>query len=176
MEEQVYFYIPKEDELSYRQEIMSQKDTMAYNKGYNVAEKGYHKDTGCIDFPKDSWNTWYASHVDNKPKSFYAYIARKYDNEFIGEVNLHWNAENDWYELGILIESKYRNKGYSKEALRKLIDVAFNKYNALSVHNTFEDSRDAAIKIHTEVGFHVISKIDGFIEMLMTKGEYARLK
>ncbi|MEG0180824.1 MAG: hypothetical protein RR657_02950 [Peptostreptococcaceae bacterium] len=35
MEEREYFYIPKIEKLTYRQAIMSQADTMDYNKGYD---------------------------------------------------------------------------------------------------------------------------------------------
>lgn len=51
MKERLYFYIPAIEELTYCQKIMSQPDTMDYNKGYDVSFEGYHKDTGCIDFP-----------------------------------------------------------------------------------------------------------------------------
>lgn len=56
---------------------MGQFDTMDYNKGYDVSFEGYHKDTGCIDFPKSKWTDWHSYMVNNKPKCFYAYITRK---------------------------------------------------------------------------------------------------
>jgi len=43
-------YIPKLEDYYYEQKLLSDKDTMNYNAGYNVSYKGYHYDTGCIDF------------------------------------------------------------------------------------------------------------------------------
>lgn len=171
MEYRLYFHIPKVEELTYRQKIMSQPDTMSYNKGYDVSYQGYHKDTGCIDFPEKKWMDWYSSKV-NKPKNFYAYIAKKDDNSFIGEVNLYLNENKKWFDMGIVIESKYRGMGYSIEALQKLMQVAFNDYNALAVHNDFEITRKAAIAIHKAVGFNIINEVDGIVELLITREDY----
>ena len=168
MEDKSCFYVPKIEELVYRQKIMSDPDTMNYNKGYDIFFHGYHKDTGCIDFPRDKWSRWYSCMVNNKPNSFYAYITRKEDNEFIGEVNIHWNNDKKWYEIGIVIEGKYRGMGYSVEALRKLINIAFEEYDATAVHNSFEITRQAAIAIHKKVGFKIINEVNGIIDLLIS--------
>jgi RimJ/RimL family protein N-acetyltransferase len=110
--------------------------------------------------------------VNNKPKCFYAYITRKKDNTFIGEVNIHWNYDKKWYEMGIVLESKYRGSGYSVEALKKLIQVAFEEYNAPAVHNDFEITREAAIAIHKAVGFNIINEVNGIAELLVSKHDY----
>lgn len=172
MDSKVYFYIPKIEELTYREKIMSQSDTMSYNKGYDISFDGYHKNTGCIDFPKSKWKNWYSYMVNNKPQCFYAYITRKEDNTFIGEVNLHWNPEKNWYDMGIVMEAKYRGKGYSIEALNKLIEVAFDEYNAQSVHNSFENTRQAAITIHQKVGFNIVNENNGIVALLITREDY----
>ena len=36
------------DEYSFRQKLLSDQETMAYNRGY-APFSGYHPDTGCID-------------------------------------------------------------------------------------------------------------------------------
>lgn len=172
MEERVYFHIPEFEELTYRQKIMSQPDTMSYNKGYNVSYEGYHKDTGCIDFPRNKWMDWYSDKVNKKPKYFYAYIVKKDDNSFMGEVNLYLDDNNKWYNMGIVLESKYRGLGYSLEALKKLMQVAFNDYNALAVHNNFELTRQSAISIHKAVGFNIINEVDGIVDLLITREDY----
>lgn len=172
MEDRVYFYIPKFEELTYRQEIMSQPGTMSYNKGYGVSYEGYHKDTGCIDFPKNKWMNWYSNKVNNKPECFYAYIVKKDDNSFIGEVNLYLNDNKKWYDMGIVLESKHRGMGYSLEALQKLMQVAFNDYDALAVHNDFETTRQSAISIHKSVGFSIVNEVNGIAELLITRDDY----
>jgi len=48
---------PKLEELSFREECMSDQKTMSYNAGYAVQFQGYHYDNGCIDFPKKEMGT-----------------------------------------------------------------------------------------------------------------------
>jgi diamine N-acetyltransferase len=77
-------YVPTIEELDYRQKIMSDPETMSYNKGYDLDFDGYHKDTGCIDFPESEWLDWYEYFVGCEPERFYAYIKRKEDGAFMG--------------------------------------------------------------------------------------------
>lgn len=149
-----------------------QPETMSYNKGYDTSISAYHKDTGCIEFSRDRWGKWYEFWIDNKPSTYYAYIINTIYNQFIGEVNLHYNLEQDWYDMGIIIESKYRGKGFGKQALILLLDIAFNQYNAKAVHNDFEIMRDNAYKLHLSVGFKVINSKNGMIDLLITKNDF----
>lgn len=64
---------PTVDELWFREKCMSDPNTMAYNAGYDVGFEGYHKDTGCIDFPQDKWQEWANTKLNNSD-FFYAYI------------------------------------------------------------------------------------------------------
>ena len=58
---------------------------------------------------------------------------------------------------GIVIESKYRNKGYSKPALKLLCKEAFeNGIDAL--YDTFEKDRDNTVKTFESVGFKIIEE------------------
>ena len=50
---QIKLYIPKIEELWYRQRMMEDPKTMEYNKGYFLDSKNYNNDTGCILFPKE---------------------------------------------------------------------------------------------------------------------------
>lgn len=165
-------HIPKYEELSYRENLLSQKETMSYNASYNLDNRYYHKDTGCLDFPKKEWESWYKRWVNNLPNNYYAYIVK--NNKFIGEVNLYYNIEKDWYEMGIVIENNYRGNDYSKKALKLLLNIAFEKYNAKAVHNMFEVDRIAALKLHKDLGFIIISEYDDLIELLLSKEEYFR--
>lgn len=167
----IKLYIPKLEELEYRQAILMQSETMIYNKVYDSNISTYHKDTGCIEFPRSRWEKWYKFWIDNKPSTYYAYIFNTTDNQFIGEVNLHYNSERDWYDMGIIIESKYRGKGFGKQALILLLDIAFKEYNAKAVHNDFENTRDTAYKLHLSVGFKVVNSENGMIDLLIKKND-----
>lgn len=97
---------------------------------------------------------------------------RNKDNAFIGEVNIHLNYENNWYDMGIIIEAKYRGKGYAVEALKQ----AFEVLDARAVHNNFESVRDAAIKTHLSAGFMKHKEEDGIVELTITKEQYDLIK
>ena len=88
-------HVPTIEELDYRQKIMSDPETMSYNKGYDLGFDGYHSDTGCINFPESEWQDWYEYFVGYEPERFYAYIKRKADGAFIGEVNVHQRGDED---------------------------------------------------------------------------------
>ena len=47
--------IPKLEELWFRRKMMTDPTTMSYNVNWDVSYDGYHKDTGCIDFPQSQW-------------------------------------------------------------------------------------------------------------------------
>lgn len=71
----------------------------------------------------------------------------------LGEVNLHLNPNSDWYDMGIVIEEKYRGKDYATEALKLLLKEAFEVLGAKAVHNDFESVRSADVKTHLSAGF-----------------------
>ena len=45
-------HVPALSELGYRQRLLADPATMAYNRGYDLSFEGYHPQTGCIDFPE----------------------------------------------------------------------------------------------------------------------------
>jgi len=172
----IILYVPSLDELVYRQTILMQPETMEYNKGFELNFQGYDKTTGCIEFPQNQWAKWYSYWINNKPNSYYAYIMRDSDKQFIGEVNLHYNSSNDWYDMGIIIEGKYRGHGYSKQALNLVLELAFEKYSAKAVHNSFENSRYIAYKLHKDVGFKISRNINNQVDLIITKSEFENAK
>lgn len=176
MKESLYLHIPAYEELWYRQKIMQDPDTMSYNKGYDLNFNDYDKETGCIDFPKKKWADWYTHFIGQEPHRFYAYIVRESDGEFIGEVNVHRNVDAGWYEMGIVLEAKYRGKGYAVAALRLLLQYAFEKIGVEAVHNEFEEERSAALQTHLSAGFTRYRQENRIIELLITREQYFRQK
>ena len=172
MAKKLYLHVPSIDELWYRQQLLNDPDTMSYNRNYDLDIEGYHKDTGCLDFPKEDWQAWYQYFVCGEPMRFYAYIVRSEDEAFIGEVNLHKVQSHDWYEMGIVLEHKHRGNGYAEEALNLLLKHAFENLNADAVHNEFEDTRYAAVKTHLFAGFTQHRDKNGFSRFTITKEQY----
>ncbi|MDD4492956.1 MAG: GNAT family N-acetyltransferase [Eubacteriales bacterium] len=168
----IYLHVPKLDELWYRQKLLSDAETMSYNKGCNLGFDGYDNNTGCIDFFENKWQSWFDYFIGNEPERYYAYIVRKEDNAFIGEVNLHKSENADWYDMGIVLEARYRGKGYAVEALKLLLNYAFHSLGAKAVHNDFEETRIAAVKTHLSAGFTEYAKHDGIIELVITREKY----
>lgn len=173
MKEKLFLHVPALEELWYRERLMSDPDTMSYNKGYDLPFEGYDRETGCIAFPRETWADWYAYFVGREPLRYYAYIARERDGAFLGEVNLHKSAGHAWHDMGIVLEARYRGQGYSVEALRLLLRQAFEVMQLSAVHNDFETSRSAGVRAHLAVGFSVLQEADGMLEVLITREQYA---
>lgn len=169
--EKIDLYIPKLNELWFRQEMLSDPSTMSYNANYDEFE-GYNKDTGCIDFPKTKWADWYGFWVDNEPKRFYAYIRRTADGVFVGEINFHFTPEEDRWDMGIVIYAPYRGNGYAVPALRLMLEHAFKDCGVTKLHNYFETTRYAAVKAHLAVGFRDAGVVNGIRHFIITREEY----
>jgi RimJ/RimL family protein N-acetyltransferase len=145
----IKLYIPKIDDYWYEEKIQSDPKTMKYNAGYDVNYYGYHYDTGCIDFPKEKWQEMYEKRQDKN--RYFAYL--KNEETFVGYVN--YQLVDNRYECGIVIEDKYRGKGYAKEALQLLINVA-KKNNIKELYDNFEIYRDHALGLFLSVGFEIV--------------------
>lgn len=129
---------------------------MDYNAGYDVSYYGYHYDTECIDFSKEKWVETF-----NKRKNeniYFAYIQDPNIDEFVGYVNYQYNENDDRYECGILIDSKHRGMGYSKDALKLLCDEA-RKNEIKELYDNFEVDRGNTLNIFKQVGFEVVQEI-----------------
>ena len=57
----------------------------------------------------------------------------------------------------IVIESKYRGKGYSKIALELLCEAA-RKNGIRELYDNFEINRDNTLNVFEQVGFEVVEK------------------
>ncbi len=163
----ITLHVPEYNELRYRQRLLADPDTMSYNKGYG-------SENGCIDFPEEKWQSWYSLWTAETSERFYAYIVL--DGEFIGEVNLYKNRDKNLYgccyEMGIVIENRYRGKGYATKALDLLLETAFEELGAARVHNEFESFRTAALRLHLNAGFSVDAEEGGIVRLSLTAARY----
>ena len=166
----LHLSIPTFEELNYRKKLLSNSETMSYNKGFDEFE-GYDKETGCIDFKENAWSSWFSRWVNNAPDYFYAYVIKSDEDIPIGEVALRYVDEKNGYCVNIIIEAKYRGNGYSEEALRLLVDIAFNELNAEKIFDDFPKTRVSAEKVFIKIGFKRIS--EDIVEL--TKGNYFTL-
>lgn len=153
-------HVPKFAELNYRQVLLSQSDTMAYNRGYRLPFSEYHPDSGCIDFPRKQWQDWYDVWIGREPERFYAYLQE--GDRFVGEVNLHADTadpEQGSYQMGIVVEAAFRGRGFGAAGLELLVAKA-RELGGRKLRNSFEESREAAMRLHLSAGFRK-SGMDG---------------
>lgn len=162
--------IPNFKELDYRRKLLADSETMSYNKGHSEFD-GYDKETGCIDFNENSWNDWFCRWINNIPDRYYAYIIKVDENIPIGEVALRYVDEKKAYCVNIIVEAKYRGNGFGEQALKLLIDIAFNELGADKIFDDFPKSRVSAENMFKKVGFKRIS--DDIVEL--TKEDYLNL-
>ncbi len=79
-------HIPSLEELSYREKLLSQPETMAYNRGYDLPFEGYDRTTGCVAFHgKNGRNGTAGGSAQNR--ALYAYLRCEEDGVFVGDVN-----------------------------------------------------------------------------------------
>ena len=139
--EQLELYVPKLEDLWFYQKMMSDPETMSYNANWDVNYDGYHRDTGCVDYPDAVLPAWYENMVGQEPERFYAYIKRSADGAWIGDVNFHYNPAKDWWDMGIVLYAPYRGKGYAVPALKLMLEHAFRDCGISRIHNDFEVAR-----------------------------------
>ena len=88
---------PEIGQLEYRQRLIADSDTMAYNAKWG----------GTIDFPPEKWGKWHERCLnDANGKQFYRYIYSEEENCFVGEASYRYD------------------EGYGREGLRLLMDAA----------------------------------------------------
>ncbi|MFD1021109.1 GNAT family N-acetyltransferase [Thalassobacillus hwangdonensis] len=77
------------------------------------------------------------------------------NDKLIGYVELDgilWSQRNGWVSIAIGNEA-YRSQGYGTEAMRLLIDFAFNECNLHRVHLTVFDYNEPAKRLYEKLGF-----------------------
>lgn len=75
-------------------------------------------------------------------------------NELIGDVGVHFNAENNFQvELGITLSKAHQEKGYATEALQKVITYIFNHLNKNRIIATIDPRNESSIRLFERLGF-----------------------
>ena len=160
-------YIPHLEDGWFYAKMMTDPETMAYNAPWFPPD-------GCIPAPETEWLKIQSSWIGKEPDRFYAFLQRRGDGVFVGDVNYHYNSAYAWYDMGIVIYAPERGKGYGKQGLRLLLDRAFKVDGISMLHNDFETTRDAAYHIHKAVGFREKDTVDGIVQLEITQEEYLR--
>ena len=143
--------VPNKEELKYRKSWMNNPKTMSYNAGLDLNLDGYDKKTGTISKSDDELLEWYDKWIGHEPDGYYAYIYVQDIKEPIGEV--YYYPDGDVHSMGIVIDYKFRGKGYSYDALIELEKIAFEKNNISELSDMVPLDRVGAIKVFKKAGF-----------------------
>ena len=169
--------IPGLKDMEYRRALLSQPDTMAYNRGRDLGgAEGYHPDTGCIDFPRDNWRWWRQVWLLNEPDFFSALLWDEESERFVGEVSYFYDGEARAHVAGILIEAGHRGRGLCAEGLRLLCERAFAREEVAVLRCDIPVDNLPAIRGYARAGFHAFGVMDGAQAMLFTREDHERTR
>lgn len=138
----IKLYVPKYQDLWFRQMFMEDEETMSYNHAWG----------GIILFPEHSWKEWYDYwFLNTEGKRFYRYVVNEVNNEFLGEVAYHFDTKREITIADVIIYAKYRGNGYGAKALELLCEAA--KEN--DVHVLYDNIAidNSAISLFLKAGF-----------------------
>lgn len=109
------FHRPSPQELRFRQALLADPATMAYNRDWG----------GTIPFPPERWAAWYARWVEVGPaERFYRYILDPASGQFVGEAAWHREDDAGLYIADVIVTAPYRRRGYGGQALALLCGAA----------------------------------------------------
>ncbi|MBE6726556.1 MAG: GNAT family N-acetyltransferase [Ruminococcaceae bacterium] len=160
-------YVPRMEDGWFYVKMMTDPETMAYNAPWFPPD-------GCIPEPESEWLNLQKLWIGKQPERFYAFLRRKRDGAFVGDVNYHRNPAFGRWEMGIVIYAPERGKGYGKGGLRLLLDRAFRVDGIPVLHNDFEPTRGAAVRIHKAAGFRETGMAGGCIQLEVSREDYLR--
>ena len=166
--------VPGLRDMAYRQRLLAQPETMAYNAGRDIDADGYDPVTGCIDFPPENWRWWRQLWLMNEPDFFSALLWDAEAARFVGEACWFYDADAEAHVAGILIEAEHRGKGYCAEGLRLLIAHAFRREGIDALRCELSSDNVAACRGYLRAGFHEYGGEAGRRVMICTREDFER--
>lgn len=137
---------PELRELSFRQRMLSDEQTMSYNARWG----------GAIGFPEERWESWYHKWIDSgDPRYFYRYLYSGKLHAYVGEVAYHFEPETARYLCDVIIYHPYRRKGFGSRGLSLLCDAA--RENGVEILYDDIASDNPSISVLLKAGFSEVS-------------------
>lgn len=113
--ERIVLYKPELDELGFRQSLLGDAETMAYNHAYG----------GTIPFLRERWADWYSRWVeDGTGERFYRYLCHEASGIFVGEAAYRCDDEFGGYVCDVLVLARHRGRGFGRQGLALLCAAA----------------------------------------------------
>lgn len=148
----VTLHRPSLEELSFRRSLLSDPDTMAYNRAWG----------GTIDFPRERWADWYKRWLEDASGArFYRYLYDPQLGTFVGEAAYHLDEELGGYVSDVIVSARYRGRGYGAQGLALLCQAA--KANGVSrlLDNIAADN--PSISLFLKAGFRETARNETYI-------------
>mgnify|MGYP002679537977 FL=1 len=144
--------LPRFEELWFRQKMLSDEATMAYNRAWG----------GVIDFPEETWPVWYDRWIAHPEGRYYRYLRESVSGDFVGEIAYHFDGEK--YLADVIVYAPYRCRGYGTAGLSLLCAAA--KENG--VDTLYDDiaADNPSVALFLRSGFTVEYRTD---EIVMVK-------
>lgn len=148
----IALYRPALEELTFRQTLLADEATMAYNHAYG----------GTIDFPRERWADWYRRWIeDTSGARFYRYLYDCQTDAFAGETAYHFDEELDGYVCDVIVHAACRGKGYGRQGLALLCGVAkengvLRLYDNIALDNP-------SVGLFLESGFREVRRTEAYI-------------
>lgn len=157
----VYIKKPEFEELNYVAELWSDSETMT--------DVG-----GVVPFSVEKRKAWYEKMVNpTDGKNFYCLIYTL-DNVPVGEVSFHrFDKVEGKADFNVKVQSKYRSKGYAKEAIQLLLGYYFYDFGGQVIYDDVKNEKGQ--KALRNFGFHIVSNTDSQILFMMTKDRFEEI-
>jgi RimJ/RimL family protein N-acetyltransferase len=137
-------YKPKVDELWFKESLMSDEATMAYN----------HARGGTVPFPKEKWQQWYQRWLEaSELQRYYRYLYDTDNKNFVGEIAYYYDEQRNIYICDVIILAKYRNKGFGARGIHLLCKAA--KENGIAMLYDDIAADNPSYKLFLKNGFEI---------------------
>ncbi len=141
------FWLPGPAELSFRQALLADPATMAYNHAYG----------GCIAFPPEVWADWYARWTArNDENHFYRYLADPVTGEFVGEAAYHYDEARGIWLADVIVAAEKRGQGCGTEGLR-LLEQAAKSRGINALFDEIAADNEAGLALFRKNGYREVS-------------------
>lgn len=152
--DKLVLYRPELEELDFRQALLADPDTMAYNHAYG----------GTIAFPRERWADWYARWLADRAEGrFYRYLCLEGTGEPVGEAAYHYDGGFGACVCDVLVAAQYRGRGFGRRGLELLCAAARKNGVKRLVDNIAIDN--PSVELFRTCGFRERLRNDEYILM-----------
>ena len=140
-------HTPTLDDLWFRQRMLADPETMAYNRAWG----------GTIPWPREMWSDWYEWWIVHpEGKRFYRYLRDQESGDFVGEIAYHWDDQEGFCQADVIVYAPCRGRGCGRAGLRLLCQTAKESgFDAI-----YDDiARDnPGIRLFLSEGFEIVAE------------------